>query len=168
VADEAVTTLRAELGNFERAEVAFALLETFLEVAAPYLGRTVLDPVELRLSDAMTDDRAVVQELIDEIEREPQPARKLLATTERSFDVADEQARWDFTRLAYCSRLATVWSDTGRTTYFEVSHQARATYWLPDSLKALYFDAITAKGWAIPEDWLAAVPKRPKPWWKRF
>lgn len=60
-----------------------------------------------------------------------------------------------------------MWSKGRRTTYFEVVHRDRATYWLPDSLKAQYFDAISAKGWAVPEDWLAAVPKRPKPWWKR-
>jgi hypothetical protein len=168
VADEAVTTLRAELGNFERAEVAFALLETFLEVASPRLGTAVLDPVDLRLPDGMTEDRAVVQQLIDEIEREPTSPRKFRAPAERAYDVVDEQARWDFTRLAYCSNLATVWSPGSRTTYFEVSNQAKATYWLPDTLKALYFEAIAAKGWAIPEDWLAAVPKRPKSRWRRF
>jgi hypothetical protein len=167
VADEAVTTLRAELGNFERAEVAFALLETFLDVALPRLGPTGLDPIGLRLPDEMTDDRAVVQKLIDEINAVP-PVRGFLRSGEREYDVADEQGRWDFTRLAYCSNLATVWSPDRRTTYFEVADQTSATYWLPDSLKALYFDAITAKGWAIPDDWLAAVPKRPKPWWRRF
>jgi hypothetical protein len=168
VADEAVTTLRAELENFERAEVAFALLETFLEVASPQLGPTVLDPAILELPDEMTDDRAVVRKLIDEINAEPPRPRSFLRSSERTYDVADEQARWDFTRLAYCSNLATVWSPGSRTTYFEVSNQAKATYWLPDTLKALYFEAIAAKGWAIPEDWLAAVPKRPKSRWRRF
>jgi hypothetical protein len=86
---------------------------------------------------------------------------------ERSFDLDDEQARWDYVRLAYSSNQATVWSLRQRTTYFEASGGHKATYWLPDSLKAEYFDALTARGWAIPEDWLTAVAKRPKPWWKR-
>ncbi|ADB35180.1 hypothetical protein Kfla_6177 [Kribbella flavida DSM 17836] len=168
MAEEAVTTLRAELDRFERAEVAFALLETFLEVAGPWLGSAVLDPEALVLPDEMTEDRAVVQGLIEEIEREPRsPARRLLAVTERAYDLAEPQARWDFTRLAYCSNLATVWSPGSRTTYFEVAHRARATYWLPDSLKEQYFATLSAKRWQIPEDWLAAVPKQPKPWWKR-
>jgi hypothetical protein len=164
---EAVTTLPAELSSFGRAEEAFALLETFLEVARPRIGSAVLDPVLLALPDEMTDDRAVVQELIDAINNEPPPKRRLLTTTERAYDLDDEQARWDFTRLAYCSPLATVWSDGGSTTYFEAA-RASATYWLPDSLKAQYFDAISAKGWAIPADWLSAVAKTPKPWWRRF
>ncbi len=62
---------------------------------------------------------------------------------------------------------ASVWSKGRRTTYFEVVNRDRATYWLPDSLKAQYFEAIAAKGWAVPADWLAAVAKQPKPWWKR-
>jgi hypothetical protein len=166
VADEAITTLRAELGNFGRAGEAFALLETFLDLALPWLGDTVLDPRGLRLPDEMTDDRAVVQDLIDEIDQEPPPKRRLLTVAELAYDVADEQGRWDFTRLAYCSTSATVWSERRRTTYFEVVHHAIATYWLPDSLKAAYFDRIAANGWSIPADWLAAVPKRPKPWWR--
>ncbi|MEU4391429.1 hypothetical protein [Kribbella sp. NPDC023855] len=164
---EPVTTLHAELSLFGRAEEAFALLETFLEVARPRIGSAVLDPVLLALPDEMTDDRAVVQSLIDAVDNEPPPKRRLLTTTERAYDLDDEQARWDFTRLAYCSPLATVWSEGSRTTYFEAS-RASATYWLPDSLKAQYFDAITAKGWAIPADWLSAVAKTPKPWWRRF
>jgi hypothetical protein len=164
VADEAVTTLRAELERFGRPEEAFALLEVFLEVARPRLGAVVLDPVGLRLPDELTDDRAVVQGLIDEIEAEPLPRTRVL---EREFDLEDEQARWDYVRLAYCSNQATVWSARQRTTYFEVTGRQRATYWLPESLKAQYFDALTARGWTIPPDWLAAVGKRPKPWWKR-
>jgi hypothetical protein len=167
VAEEAVTTMHAELARFELAEEAFALLEVFLEVALPRLGPVVLDPVGLRLPDEMTGDRPVVQGLIDAIEQEPQPKRRLLQTTERSYDMADDQARWDYVRLAYCSNLATVWSDGRRTTYFEVADQISATYWLPDSFKAQYFDALTTRGWAVPADWLAAVAKRPKPWWKR-
>ncbi|WP_112243322.1 hypothetical protein [Kribbella monticola] len=163
---EAFTILHAELSLFERAEEAFALLETFLEVAQPWIRSAVLDPALLRLPDEMTDDRAVVQELIDAIPA-AEPKRAWYSTvTEREFDLADEQARWDYTRLAYCSILATVWGDG--TTYFEVADQTSATYWLPDSIKALYFDSIKAKGWEIPADWLAAVPKYKKPWWKRF
>ncbi|WP_344221201.1 hypothetical protein [Kribbella sancticallisti] len=162
-----MTTLRAELRNFGRAEEALALLEVFLEVGLPWLGDTVLDPRGLLLPDELTDDRAVVQGLIEDIEGEPEPPKRLLTLAERAFDVSDEQARWDFTRLSYCSIAASVWSKGRRTTYFEVVNRERATYWLPDSLKARYFDAIAAKGWAVPEDWLAAVPKRPKPWWKR-
>ena len=165
--EEAVTTLHAELDRFERAEEGFALLEVFLEVARPRLGPVVLDPIGLRLPDEMTDDRAVVQGLIDELEREPRPRRRLLQVAERAYDLTDEQARWDYVRLAYCSNLATVWSPGLRTSYFEVADQSSATYWLPDSLKADYFDAITGRGWAVPADWLAAVAKRPKPWWKR-
>jgi hypothetical protein len=167
VAEEAVTTMHAELARFGRAEEAFALLEVFLEVALPRLGPVVLDPIGLRLPAEMTDDRAVVQGLIDAIEQEPQPKRRLLQVTERSYDLADDQTRWDYVRLAYSSNLATVWSVGRRTTYFEVADQLSATYWLPDSLKAQYFDALTIRGWAIPADWLAAVAKRPKPWWKR-
>jgi hypothetical protein len=167
VPEEAVTTLRAELSNFARAEEAFALLETFLEVAEPWIGSAVLDPDLLQLPEEMTDDRAVVQGLIDAINNEPPRKRRLLATTEREYDIKDEQARWDYARLAYGSLLATVWSEGSRTTFFEVADQISATYWLPDSLKARFFDAISAKGWAVPEDWLAAVPKQPKPWWKR-
>jgi hypothetical protein len=160
--------LRAELGLFERAEEAFALLETFLEVAQPRIGNAVLDPALLRLPDEMTDDRQVVQELIDAIPA-PEPKRAWhSAAPECEFDLTDEQARWDFTRLAYCSIAATLWSNGHRTTYFEARDQTSAAYWLPDSLKAQYFDAITAKGWAIPADWLAAIPKYKKPWWKRF
>ncbi len=44
MAEEPVTTLRAELTNFGRAEEALALLETFLEVGLPWLSDTVLDP----------------------------------------------------------------------------------------------------------------------------
>jgi hypothetical protein len=167
VAEEAVTTLNAELVRFDRAEEAFALLEVFLEVARPQLGPVVLDPIGLQLPDEMTDDRAVVHGLIDAIEQKPRQKRRLLQVTERAFDMADAQARWDYVRLAYCSNLATVWSDGRRTTYFEVADQVSATYWLPDSLKAQYFDALTSRGWAVPADWLAAVAKRPKPWWKR-
>ncbi|TDU90831.1 hypothetical protein EV138_4431 [Kribbella voronezhensis] len=166
--EEAVTTLRAELGSFERAEEAFALLETFLEVAQPRIGSAVLDPSRLQLPDEMTDDRSVVRELIDAMPAAEPKRAWYSAVPEREYDLRDEQARWDYTRLAYCSRLATVWSKGRRTTYFEVADQTTATYWLPDSLKALYFDSISAKGWEIPPDWLAAVPKYKKPWWKRF
>lgn len=165
---EAVTTLHAELELFGRAEEAFALLETFLEVARPWIGSAVLDPVLLGLPDEMTDDRVVVQGLIDAIDNEPPRKRRLLVSTERPYDLADDQARWDYSRLAYCSVLATVWSEGSRTTYFEVADYNSATYWLPDTLKTQYFDTITAKGWAIPADWLAAVSKTPKPWWRRF
>jgi hypothetical protein len=168
VPDEAITTLHAELSLFDRAEEAFALLETFLEVAQPWIGSAVLDPVHLELPEEMTDDRAVVQGLIDAMPA-TEPRRAWYSTvTERQYDLADEQARWDYTRLAYCSNLATVWSDGSKTTYFEVADQTSATYWLPDSLKAQYFDHLTAKGWEIPADWLAAIPKYKKPWWKRF
>jgi len=164
MAEEAVTTLRAELARFERAEEGFALLEVFLEVARPRLGPVVLDPVDLRLPDEMCDDRGLVLGLIEGIEAEPRGNKRVV---EREFDMADEQARWDYVRLAYSSRQATVWSATRRTTYFEVAHQSNATYWLPDSLKAAYFEAVAGRGWAVPADWLAAVAKRPKPWWKR-
>lgn len=160
MAEEAVTTLHAELARFDRAEEAFALLEVFLEVGQAQLGVVVLDPVGLWLPDQLTDDRKLVQGLIEEIEQDG-PQR------ERSFDMEDPQARWDYVRLAYCSSQATVWSTRRRTTYFEVVGHERATYWLPDSLKAQYFEALSARGWAIPADWLAAVAKRPKPWWKR-
>jgi hypothetical protein len=165
VPEEGVTTLPAELDRFGRAEEGFALLELFLEVARPRLGPVVLDPVGLRLPDAMTDDRAVVQSLIDDIESGPPGKGRVV---ERGFDLDDEQARWDYVRLAYSSQQATVWSTKQRTTYFEVAaRRATATYWLPDSLKAEYFNAVTGRGWAVPDDWLAAVAKRPKPWWKR-
>lgn len=162
--EEAVTTLRAELTRFDRAEEGFALLEVFLEVARPRLGAVVLDPVGMRLPDEMTDDRAVVQGLIEDIEGESRGKGRVV---EREFDMDDEQARWDYVRLAYSSNQATVWSRRQRTTYFEAAGGSKATYWLPDSLKAEYFGALTSRGWAIPEDWLAAVAKRPKPWWKR-
>ncbi|QNE19077.1 hypothetical protein F1D05_15560 [Kribbella qitaiheensis] len=166
--EEAVTTLHAGLSLFERAEEAFALLETFLEVAQPWIKSATLDPALLVLPDEMTDDRAVVRGLIDAMPA-TEPKRAWYSTvTEREYDLTDEQARWDYTRLAYCSRLATVWSEGSRTTYFEASEQSSATYWLPDSLKAQYFERITAKGWEIPADWLAAIPKYKKPWWKRF
>jgi hypothetical protein len=163
MAEEAVTTLQAGLDRFERAEEGFALLEVFLEVAAERLGSVVLDPVGLRLPDGMTDERVVVLGLIEEIEREGGGKGR---GVEREFDVGDEVARWDFVRLAYCSAQATVWSQRHRTTYFEAA-PGKATYWLPDSLKTEYFGALEARGWAIPEDWLTAVAKRPKPWWKR-
>ena len=162
--EEAVTTLPAELDRFERAEEGLALLEVFLEVARPRLGPVVLDPIGLRLPDAMTADRALVQELIEQLEREPRGKGRVV---EREFDLDDEQARWDYVRLAYSSNQATVWSARRRTTYFEATGRHKATYWLPDSLKAEYFEALTARGWAVPEDWLTAVAKRPKPWWKR-
>ncbi len=167
MADEAVTTLRAELARFGRAEEGLALLEVFLEVAAPQVGSAVLDPVGMRLPPELTADRALVQGLIEGIEQEPRPKRRLLHVTERTYDVSDEQARWDYVRLAYCANLATVWCAGHHTTYFEVAHHSSATYWLPDSLKAQYFEALSTRGWAIPADWLAAVAKRPKPWWKR-
>ncbi|MEU4607796.1 hypothetical protein AB0F43_32825 [Kribbella sp. NPDC023972] len=167
MADEAVTTLHAELSRFTRAEEGLALLEVFLEVAEPRVGAAVLDPVGMRLPDELTEDRALVQGLIEGIEQEPRPKRRLLQVTERAYDLSDEQARWDYVRLAYCSNLATVWSVGHRTTYFEVADQSSASYWLPDSLKAQYFEALEARGWAIPADWLAAVAKRPKPWWRR-
>ena len=163
MAEEAVTTLRAELARFEQAEEGLALLEVFLEVARPWLGPVVLDPVELRLPDEITHDRRMVLGLIDGFEAEPRQGR----VVERGFDMDDPQARWDYVRLAYSARQATVWSAKRRTTYFEVMHQSKATYWLPDSLKAAYFDAVQARGWAVPADWLEAVAKRPKPWWKR-
>jgi hypothetical protein len=162
--EEAVTTLHAELELFGRVEEGFALLEVFLAVARPRLGAVVLDPVGLQLPAELTDDRVVVQKVIDEIEREQQGKRRVI---ERGFDMDDEQARWDYVRLAYSSKQATVWSLRRRTTYFEVSGGHKATYWLPDSLKMQYFDALTSRGWAIPEEWLTAVAKRPKPWWKR-
>lgn len=161
--EEAVTTLRAELERFGRVEEGLALLEVFLDVARPRLGAVVLDPVGLRLPAELTDDRAVVQQLIDELAQEPPKGRVF----ERGYDMDDEQARWDYVRLAYSSNQATVWSSRQRTTYFEASGRHRATYWLPDSLKVEYFDAVSSRGWAIPEDWLTAVAKRPKPWWKR-
>jgi hypothetical protein len=164
VPEEAVTTLRAELERFGRAEEAFALLEVFLDVARPQLGAVVLDPVGLRLPADLTDDRALVQQLIDELEQEPRGKGRVV---ERGFDMDDEQARWDYVRLAYSSNQATVWSRRQRTTYFEVSGRHKATYWLPDALKADYFGALRSRGWAVPEDWLTAVAKRPKPWWKR-
>jgi hypothetical protein len=164
VPEEAVTTLRAELARFRRVEEGFALLEVFLEVARSRLGTAVLDPVGMRLPDGMTEDRAVVQDLIEDIEREPQAKAR---GVERAFDMDDEQARWDYVRLAYSSQQATVWSRRQRTTYFESSGGFTATYWLPASLKAEYFEALASRGWAIPGDWLTAVAKRPKPWWKR-
>jgi hypothetical protein len=168
VPEEAVTTLHAELDRFARAEEGFALLEVFLGVARPRLGAVVLDPVGLRLPAELTEDRALVQSLIDELEQEPRKGR----VVEREYDMDDEQARWDYVRLAYSSNQATVWSRRQRTTYFEASYleatgRRKATYWLPDSLKTEYFDALSSRGWAIPEDWLTAVAKRPKPWWKR-
>jgi hypothetical protein len=166
VPEEPFTILRAELSLFERAEEAFALLETFLEVAQPLISWVELDPALLELPAEMTDDRVVVQGLIDAMPA-TEPKRAWYSTASgREFDMSDEQARWDYTRLAYCSILATVWG-VG-TTYFEVADQTSATYWLPDSLKAVYFDAITAKGWEIPADWVAAIPQYKKPWWKRF
>ncbi|TDO50432.1 hypothetical protein EV651_120117 [Kribbella sp. VKM Ac-2571] len=159
-----MTTLHAELERFGRAEEGFALLEVFLEVARPRLGAVVLDPVGLQLPTELTDDRLLVQKLIDEIEQEPQGKARVV---ERAFDMDDEQARWDYVRLAYSSNQATVWSRRQRTTYFEASGRHKATYWLPDSVKVQYFDALTSRGWAIPEEWLTAVAKRPKPWWKR-
>ena len=72
----------------------------------------------------------------------------LFRSTEREYDLADPQARWDYVRLAHCSKLATVWSEGRRTTYFEVANAVSATYWLPESLKVVFFDAIQAKGWA--------------------
>ncbi|MEU4190897.1 hypothetical protein AB0E69_03290 [Kribbella sp. NPDC026611] len=164
MAEEAVTTLHAELARFGRAEEAFALLEVFLQVAGERLGVVELDPVGLRLPEEMTDDRGVVLGLIEEIEREPLGNERV---AKRGFDMADEQARWDYVRLAYCSAQATVWSRRQRTTYFEAVAPHKATYWLPDSLKAEYFAALTARDWTIPADWLTAIPKRPKPWWKR-
>ncbi|TDD47175.1 hypothetical protein E1263_35060 [Kribbella antibiotica] len=166
MAEEAVTTLLAGLGRFDRGEEGFALLEVFLEVALPRLGPVVLDPAGLRLPDGMTDDRALVQGLIAEIDAEP-PVKGLFRSTEREYDMADPQARWDYVRLAHCSVLATVWGEGRRTTYFEVSDHTSATYWLPESLKVAFFDAIQAKGWAVPVDWLTAVSKLPKPWWRR-
>jgi hypothetical protein len=166
VAEEAVTTLHAELRRFERGEEGFALLEVFLEVALPWLGPVVLDPAGLRLPDEMTDDRALVQGLIAEIEAES-PVKGPFRSREREYDLADPQARWDYVRLAHCSISATVWSEGRRTTYFEVADQVSATYWLPESRKVAFFDAIQAKGWAVPADWLAAVGKQPKAWWKR-
>ncbi|MEI8408502.1 MULTISPECIES: hypothetical protein [unclassified Kribbella] len=160
MAEEAVTTLRAELAHFGRAEEGFALLEVFLDVARPRLGPVVLEPAGLRLPDEMIDDRPLVQELIEKLAAESRGR-------ERSFDMEDDQARWDYVRLAYCSSQATVWSARRRTTYFEAAGHVTATYWLPDSLKAQYFEALSTRGWAIPADWLAAVAKRPKPWWKR-
>src|SRR5256885_15268330 len=130
--EEAVTTLHAELERFGRPEEAFALLEVFLEVARPRLGAVVLDPVGLQLPTELTDDRLVVQKLIDEIEQEPQGKGRVV---ERGFDMDDEQARWDYVRLAYSSNQATVWSHRQRTTYFEAPGRYKATYWLPDSLK---------------------------------
>ncbi|WP_350280891.1 hypothetical protein [Kribbella sp. HUAS MG21] len=162
--EEAVTTLRAEAERFARVEEAFALLEVFLEVARPRLGAVVLDPVGLQLPPGLTEDRALVQQLIDELEQEPRGRSRVV---EREFDMDDEQARWDYVRLAYSSDQATVWSRRRRTTYFEASGRYKATYWLPDSLKAEYFEALRSRGWAVPEDWLTAVAKRPKPWWKR-
>lgn len=164
MAEEAVTTLRAELDRFGRAEEAFALLEVFLAVARPQLGRLVLDPVGLRLPDQVTTDRALLVQLIQQLEQEPRPRQRV---PERVFDADDEQARWDYVRLAYCSNQATVWSSMGHTTYFEASGGVRATYWLPHSLKTEYFAALTAKGWRIPTDWLTAEAKRPRPWWRR-
>lgn len=165
---EAITTLNAELTLFDRAEEAFALLETFLDVARPRLEAAVLDPVRLGLPEEMTDDRVVVQGLIDAIDNEPARKRRFYETTERAYDLDDEQARWDFTRLAYCSLAGTVWSEGRSTTYFEVADHTSATYWLPDTLKVQYFEAIAAKGWAIPEHWITAPSKLPKPWWRRF
>ena len=167
MAEEAVTTLHAELARFGRAEEGLALLEVFLEVAAPRVGSAVLDPVGMQLPDELTEDRALVQGLIEGIEEEAPTKRRLLQATERAYDLSDPQARWDYVRLAYCSNLATVWSVGHRTTYFEVADQSSATYWLPDSLKAQYFEALSTRGWATPADWLTAVAKRPKPWWKR-
>lgn len=164
MAEEAVTTLHAELALFGRVEEGFALLEVFLEVARRRLGAVVLDPVGLRMPGEMTDDRTLVQKLIDEIEQESVGKARV---AEREYDMDDEQARWDFVRLAYSSNQATVWSRRQRTTYFEVSGRERATYWLPDSLKAEYFAALSGRGWAIPEGWLTAVARQPKPWWKR-
>jgi hypothetical protein len=136
-------------------------------VALPEIDSAVLDPVHLQVPDQVTQDRAVIQSVIEEIESEPPPKRRFLVVAERAFDLTDAQARWDYTRLAYCSNLATVWSRDRRTTYFEVADQGAAKYWLPDSLKAPFFAQLTADGWEIPSEWLAAIAKEPKPWWRR-
>lgn len=160
-----MTTLRAGLGLFGRAEEGFALLEVFLEVGRPWVGALVVEPEELRLPEVMTDDRGVVQGVLEEIGREE---RGRFRGTERAFDPDDPRAAWDYVRVAHCARHAAVWSVGRRTTYFEASEYGwAATYWLPESLKVAYFDAIRAKGWAVPAGWLAAVGKQPKPWWKR-
>jgi hypothetical protein len=164
---EAITTLDAGLGFFGRAETAFAFLESFFQVALPEIDSAVLDPLHLQVPDQVTQDRAVIQRVIEEIESEPRPKRRFLVVTEREFDLTDPQARWDYTRLAYCSNQATVWSRGRRTTYFEVADQYAAMYWLPDSLKAAFFAQLTADGWEIPSEWLAAIAKEPKPWWRR-
>src|ERR1700754_2862900 len=159
MAEEAVTTLRAELDRFGRADEGLALLEVFLEVARPRLGAVGLDPVGLRWPDDLTTNRKLVLEPVEAIDSEPRTNGRVV---ERGFDLEDEQARGDYVRLAYSFRRATVWSARQRTTYFEATNfhttgQHRATYWLPDSLKAEYFAALTARGWAIPDDWLTAV-----------
>ncbi|WP_460648663.1 hypothetical protein [Kribbella endophytica] len=165
--EEAITTLRAELSGFGRAEIGFALLETFLQVAGAWGVEAVLDSRRLLLPDEMTDDRALVQGLIEESAGWPAEKWGPFTVHERRFALDDDQARWDYTRLAYCSSAATVWSRGRSTTYFEVVDHHRATYWLPDSLKEQYFATLEAKRWEIPESWLTALPKQPKPWWKR-
>ena len=123
----------------------------------------------LRLPDELTDDRALVQGLIEGIEQEPRPQRRLLTTSPSApYDLSDEQARWDYVRLALLLQPGDgveCWAAARRTS--RSHHRSSATYWLPDSLKAQYFEALSTRGWAIPADWLSAVAKRPKPWWKR-
>lgn len=188
---EPITTLTADLAFFDRPATAFATLESFLALAPAAIDSAVLDPLGLQLPDELRaagelrvpdelpdelrdelrDERGRVQDLIDAVEREPVPKRRFLAVTERAYDVRDPDLRAEYARLSYCSMLATVWG-TGRSrVLFEASDggrsEGRATYWLPDSLKARFFAQLPADGLQVPAEWLQAVPKEQKPWWRR-
>jgi len=103
----------------------------------------------------MTDDRVVVQ--VDRRDAAPEPKRRWYSPRRNaSYDLADEQARWDLhaARVLLPSRDGL--DATQQDHLLRVAEQSSATYWLPDSLKAQYFDSLTA-GWEIPADWLAAI-----------
>lgn len=164
---EPITTLTADLAFFDRPETAFATLEGFLALTPAAIDSAVLDPVGLRLPDGLRDEGRRVQDLIEAVERVPVPRRRFLAVTERTYDAREAGQRAEYARLAYCSPLATVWGSGRARVLFEATDFGRATYWLPDSLKARFFAALAADGVPVPPDWLAAVAKEQKPWWRR-
>lgn len=167
VAQEAVTTLEAGLGFFGRASIAFAALETLLAVAADRIEALAIDPRGLWLPDELDDERAQIQARIDTLTRQRPEQRGPLAAVDLRYDAADAAQRAEYARLAYCSALATVWSKRRTTTYFEASDHGSAKYWLPESIKVQYFERLVADGWEVPEEWVGAVAKQPKAWWKR-
>lgn len=131
-------------GGFDLAAQA---LETFLGLSADLVAEAVFDPDALQLPDGASTDNG-----LPDSGQAPLRRRRFLNVTERAVDVRDPEGRRRYSRLAYCSALATVWS-TDRAAVFEAADYGYACYYLPPMYVAPFLTALDAGDVEVPNEW---------------